>query len=196
MTGLEIALASTVFAAMPTVPTPWFEEQDYPAQAFDRRQEGVTGFELVIDPSGRPVGCTVEASSGYPSLDRRACMIAQKRARFTPARTDGAASYGVYRGQIRWAMDPVDYAQSERGPDFEVTVNRLPADVAAPVSVKFAVAVDANGAPLACEAINTGHPEELNALGCAKLKQDFRRAVIADGRPIAAVQTAWITFTR
>jgi TonB family protein len=198
MTGLEFLFASTVAAAAPTVPTPWFEMDDYPVQAFDRRHEGVTAFQLLVDPSGRAVGCTVEASSGHESLDRRACAIATKRARFTPARSaSGGPAYGVYRTRIQWAVDPSNYAQSEYGPDFEVSVNRLPDGAATPVSVKYAVEVDASGAPVACSPITSGHSAELTDLGCAKIKQDYRKQVASvSGTPIAAVQTAWITFTQ
>lgn len=198
MTLVSMLLASSVMAATPTTPAPWFEGDDYPIQAFERRWEGTTVFQLTVDPRGKPVGCTVEESSGHDMLDRRACSIAMKRARFMAALdVSGAPTYGVYRSRLTWALDPSLWTQSEVGPDFEVSLNKLPDGASAPLSVKYAVQVDASGAPVACSAATSGHPEVLNELGCAKIKQDYRKTVAgAAGTPIGAVQTAWITFSQ
>ncbi|MEO6198340.1 MAG: energy transducer TonB [Sphingomicrobium sp.] len=198
VTGIEILLLSSVMAVSPTRPLPWFLEEDYPMQAFERKWEGTTIFELTVDPTGRPVGCTVDKSSGYGVLDDRTCMVAMKRARFSPALDSrGAPTYGVYRSRLNWAIDPDMWAQSEVGPDFEVSVNKLPSGASAPVSVKYAVMVDASGAAVDCQAISTGYGDALGPLGCAKLKQDYRRIVaLPAGGPVSAVRTAWITFTQ
>lgn len=198
MTGSALLFLSSVLAASPSTPIPWFVEEDYPIQAFERGWEGTTVFELTIAPNGRPVGCTVEVSSGHDILDRRACSIAMKRSRFAPALdTNGAPTYGIYRSRLHWAIDPAYWAQSEVGPDFELSLNKLPGGASGPVSVQYAVLVDATGNPLDCRAITSGHDDALNALGCAKIKQDYRRTVaLQSGSPVSAVRTAWITFTR
>ncbi len=198
MIGIESAFLSALLAASPTTPTPWFFNADYPDRAFERRWEGATIFELTVDPSGRPVGCAVDVSSGHEMLDERACAIALKRAKFEPALdAKGNPAYGVYRSRLNWALDPERWAQSEAGPDYEVSVNKLPDGADSPVSVKYAVLVDASGAPVDCRAL-TGHfGNVLNDIGCAKIKQDYRKAaMIAPGSPVAAVRTAWITFTK
>ncbi|MGH6658298.1 MAG: energy transducer TonB [Sphingomicrobium sp.] len=198
MTGLELLFFSAVLAAKPSTPIPWFSEHDYPIQAFERGWEGATVFELTIDPNGQPVGCAVEVSSGHGTLDKRACSIAMKRAKFAPALdAKGVPAYGVYRSRLNWAVDPELWAQSEVGPDFEVSLNKLPAGATGPVSVQYAVLVDTTGKPLDCRAITSGHADILNVLGCAKIKQDYRRAVaLQSGTPVTAVRTAWITFTQ
>lgn len=198
MTGLGLLFSSAVLAASPSTPIPWFAEDDYPIQAFERRWEGTTVFELIIDPNGRPAGCAVEVSSGHEILDKRTCSIAMKRAKFAPALdARGAPAYGVYRSRLNWAVDPELWAQSEVGPDFEVSLNRLPDGATGPISIKYAVLVDATGKPLECRAITTGQDDALNVLGCAKIKQDYRRTVaLQSGAPVSAVRTAWITFTQ
>ena len=192
----ELLAMSSVMAAAPTGSSVWFMGEDYPIQAFERRWEGATLFQLTVDTNGKPVFCTIEASSGHEMLDKRACSIAMKRARFMQAMgSSGTPTYGVYRTRLNWALDPAYFAQSEIGPDFEVSVSKLPASATGPVSIKYAVEVDAAGNPVACNAV-PGSPMVLNELGCAKIKQDYRKTVsMPDGRTVAAVQTAWITFS-
>ena len=53
MPGLVLSmLASSLVAATPASPEPWFEFKDYPMQAFEKQWEGVTKFELLIAPDG------------------------------------------------------------------------------------------------------------------------------------------------
>ena len=196
MPVLGLLAMSSVIAAAPAGPSTWYLGDDYPIEAFERRWEGATLFQLTVDPNGRPVHCAVEVSSGHGLLDKRACSIAMKRARFMQALSSrGTPAYGVYRTRLNWALDPANFAQSEIGPDFEVSVSRLPDGSSGPVSVKYAVEVDAAGNPVACNPFPGSH-KTLGELGCAKLKQDYRKTVSTpDGRTVAAVQTAWITFT-
>jgi outer membrane biosynthesis protein TonB len=55
------------------------------------RDRNVTTYQMTvlldIDAEGRPTVCTARGSSGNPAVDRRACEIALRRARFRP-RTD------------------------------------------------------------------------------------------------------------
>lgn len=196
MPVLSLLAMSSVMAAAPAGPSTWYLADDYPVQAFERRWEGATLFQLTVDPNGKPVHCTIEVSSGHEMLDKRACSIAMKRARFMQAlSSSGTPSYGVYRSRLNWALDPAYFAQSEIGPDFEVSVSKLPDGSTGPVSVKYAVEVDASGNPVACSAFPGSH-RALGELGCEKLKKDYRKTVsMPDGRTVAAVQTAWITFT-
>ncbi|MBA3670195.1 MAG: hypothetical protein H0W71_09075 [Sphingomonas sp.] len=98
---------------------------------------------------------------------------------------------------MNWALDPDNWSQSEVGPDFEVSLNKLSEGVTSPVSVKYAVLVDASGKPLDCRAITTGHGNALGDLGCAKIKQDYHQLVaLAPGSPVSGVRTTWISFTK
>ena len=173
MTGIEMLFFSAIAAASPTTPVPWFSMEDYPIRAFQRRQEGVTVFDVVVTPEGRPAQCMITKSSGHYLLDDQACMVASKRIRFSPAfDSAGRPTYGVYTSRVNWALDPENWSQSEAGPDFEVSLNKLPDGVTSPVSVKYAVLVDASGKALYCRAIMTGYGNSLGDLGCAKIKQE------------------------
>lgn len=198
MTGIEALLLSSIVAASPTTPTPWFLEVDYPVRAFQRRQEGATEFEVLVSPDGQPAKCTITRSSSHYMLDERACLVAMQRIRFAPAKApDGSPSYGVYKSRVNWALDPDNWTQSEVGPDFELSLNKLPDNVDGPVSIKYAVLVDSTGKAVDCNAITTGFGAVLSDLGCTKIKQDYRHVALAkSGATVPAVQTAWITFTQ
>ena len=73
---------ATVTAAVPTAKTSWFEFHDYPMKAFEKHWEGVTRFDLLVDPRGRVENCTIVESSGHEELDKTTCSLASFRARF------------------------------------------------------------------------------------------------------------------
>jgi TonB family protein len=45
-------------------------------QAFEKRWEGVTKFELLIAQDGSIADCKVTESSGHQILDQRTCFLA------------------------------------------------------------------------------------------------------------------------
>ena len=188
-------LLMTIVAPSPTTPTPWFQNEDYPVRAFERRQEGTTAFEVVVKPDGIPAACRIVTSSGHSTLDQRACAIATNRIRFTPASgPDGQPAYGVYRTQVHWAIDPYDWSQAELGPDFEVSVSKLPDGATGPIAVKYTIAVTGDGTVANCTPFASDYAATLGELGCEKLKRDLRRSPPNAG--VESVQTAWISFTR
>ncbi|HWJ58242.1 MAG TPA: energy transducer TonB [Sphingomicrobium sp.] len=196
---LPITLLSSIVAATPTVPTPWFGMDDYPVRAFQRRQEGSTAFEVVVTPDGRPASCNIVKSSGSDILDARACAVTKNRIRFSPATDDhGQAAYGMYRSQVNWALDPEKWSQSELGPDLMVSLSKLPAGASGPVSMKYALTIDASGKPTACETLSALHSATLGPLGCSKLMADMKvpPARSESGAAVPSVRTAWITFTQ
>lgn len=196
MSGLVSLFLGGVMAATPTTPLPWFEMDDYPVWAFQRRQEGVTAFELLVDPRGRPVNCTIIQSSSSSALDRQACNVAMRKARFAAAiDSNGAPVYGTYRSKVTWALDPQNWAQLEAGPDLEINLSRLPAGTVQPIDVKFAYVIASNGQPDGCSAVGPSHARELEALGCQQLKSSARRSPSTAAAGSAdVVQTAWIRF--
>ena len=97
-------LMSAVIATTPATPLPWFDLNDYPTKAFEREWQGTTNFDVIVDPDGRSTDCKIAKSSGYEVLDRQACWVALKRARFTPAMgANGERAFGVYRSQVVWS---------------------------------------------------------------------------------------------
>ena len=85
-------------------------QDDYPASALARREEGRVGFALEVGENGRVTGCTITRSSGSRVLDVATCRLMQSRARFTPA----LDSNGMPRA---WrVVDVVVWGLAERPP--------------------------------------------------------------------------------
>lgn len=193
-------LAGAVVATTPATPLPWFSLDDYPVKAFEREWQGVTTFAVIVAPDGRVADCQVTKSSGYDMLDRQACWVAVKRARFSPAYgADGRASFGVYRSQVVWARpDRRPDMQRDLGPDLEISVNQLPAGTSQPVAVKVAYVVDSSGSPSSCTPLpdSRSQPSQLVDLACQALFQQLpRQPVTARGSAVAAVKTAAVKVT-
>lgn len=88
-----------------TPPQSWFTSDDYPTLALMARHGGVTTTELVIDATGRVIGCGVAIGSGHFSLDRRSCAVFHERARFTPAEDDrGCPVPAIWHQRVRWVI--------------------------------------------------------------------------------------------
>ena len=191
-------LANAVIATTSASPLPWFTVDDYPTKAFEREWQGVTSFDVVVDPAGRAAECKITKSSGYEMLDKQACYVAMKRAHFTPASdASGQRSYGVYRSQVTWARPDRDGASLQRdlGPDLELSVNQLPAGTTGPLAVKLAYYVDAQGKASGCTALpeSRTNPAPIVDLACkALLEQAPHQPVTARGMAVGAVRTAAI----
>lgn len=196
MIGLESLFLSGVMAAIPTTPLPWFEMDDYPVWAFQRRQQGVTAFELLIDTRGKPVNCIVIQSSGSSALDRQACNVAMRKARFASALdANGAPVYGTYRSKVTWSLDPYQWGQLEAGPDVEVRLSQLPAGTVQPIDVKFAYLIDPSGRASGCTAMGPAHSKLLDPLGCQQVAAQAQRSPsTAKAANAEVVQTTWIRF--
>jgi TonB family protein len=196
MSGLASLFLSGVMAATSRTQLPWFEMDDYPVWAFERKQEGPTTFELLVDPSGKPANCAILQSSGSSTLDRQACHVAMCKGRFSAALdAKGAPVYGTYRSKITWALDPDKWAQYEAGPDVEVNVSQLPSGTSEPVDVKFAYVIDASGRASECTSMGPTHTPFLDSLGCKQVAVHAQRSPsTAKVASAAVVQTAWIRF--
>jgi TonB family protein len=199
MTLFASLFLNAVVAAGPATPLPWYSFQDYPMKAFEREWQGATTISVLVNPDGRPAGCTVDKSSGYDTLDRQTCWVAMKRARFTPASgPDGRAVYGLYRSQVVWSRPDRDFVQRDPGPDLEVQVQTLPSGTSEPPAVKIAYFVDANGNPSSCTpfAESAKQPQSLIDAACRELLGKLPHTpVAASAGAVPAVKTAAIVFT-
>ena len=201
MSALLLSLVSgAVVAATPVTAEPWFEFRDYPMKSFERKFEGVTRFDLLIDPQGRVAGCTVTGPSGDPQIDKATCFLSMKRAKFRPARnSEGQPVWGTYRTQAVWTL-PEDHIDVPAAPDLEVSVNQLPAGTEQPAAVKLAYAVDQHGTPTpgTCTMLPSSlrQPQALVQLACTELLQHGpHSAVLApSGQPVPAVKTGAVLF--
>ncbi|GAA4040686.1 hypothetical protein GCM10022281_22060 [Sphingomonas rosea] len=82
-----------------------FSDEDYPADAIRRNEQGTTRFEVAVDPQGRVARCTILSSSGSAALDAATCRVIRTRARFIPATdSDGRPTSDAIRLLIRWVL--------------------------------------------------------------------------------------------
>ena len=187
-------LMSAVIATTPATPLPWFDLNDYPTKAFAREWQGTTNFDVIVDTQGRAIDCRITKSSGHEILDRQACWVAIKRARFTPASgADGLRTIGVYRSQVVWSRPDRAGVQRDLGPDLEISVNQLPPGSNGQAAVKLAYFVDTQGTPSACTPLpdSARQPKQLVDLACQALFKQFpHEPVSLNGNNVSAVRTA------
>lgn len=78
---------------------------DYPPDALRQHAQGLVRVALHVDETGHVASCTVETSSGFPSLDEATCRVLSTRARFIPARDQaGRPTTDVLRTAIKWRI--------------------------------------------------------------------------------------------
>ena len=86
-------------------PGEWVTPEDYPSADLRAENQGTTGFRLEFGVDGKPTNCSVTQSSGFPSLDAKACQMLMRRGRFTPAKdTTGKSLPGTYSNRVRWQI--------------------------------------------------------------------------------------------
>ena len=89
-----------------------FSDEDYPAEAARKREEGTVGFRLQVGPDGMVAVCTITSSSGHLSLDSTTCRLLTERARFSPARDRRGRPRGdSVVGRITWRLPEPDLAR-------------------------------------------------------------------------------------
>jgi protein TonB len=85
-------------------PGEWVTTNDYPSRALREEREGVTGFRLDFDATGKPTNCSITRSSGSPDLDEATCSNLMRRARFKPGMQNGQPVSGSYSSSVRWVI--------------------------------------------------------------------------------------------
>lgn len=78
------------------------DSADYPRWAIEHGLGGRSILTLEVGPDGRVSGCEVFASSGYASLDARACAVYRSRAQFNLAAGTGAR---IARAPFLWVPE-------------------------------------------------------------------------------------------
>jgi TonB family protein len=200
MLAFSALLLTSVTAAAPTAKLPWFEFHDYPMKAFEKHEEGVTRFELLVGPDGRAANCTIIKSSGSEELDAKTCKLASFRSRFAPARgPSGQPVYGVYRSQAIWVFPENTLPNTAPGPDLQISINQYPQGTLDPPVVKLSYFVDQQGRVSACGPLH-GEPPQPQALvdvACRELPSHLHSepARTLEGQAVPAVRTAAVVFT-
>ncbi|MBP8233959.1 energy transducer TonB [Rhizorhabdus sp.] len=86
-------------------PGEWVTPEDYPSADLRAENQGTTGFELAVGTDGKATNCSVTNSSGFPSLDQKACQMLLRRARFKPQLDgNGQPMPFTYRNRVRWQI--------------------------------------------------------------------------------------------
>lgn len=86
-------------------PAEWVTNDDYPAEALRRDEQGTVEIEFVIARNGRVSDCRVVQSSGSQPLDRKTCMLIIERALYSPAvDAEGRAVEQTSRLRFRWQI--------------------------------------------------------------------------------------------
>lgn len=85
----------------------YVSDDDYPASALKRGEQGRVAFSLDVAADGRVTSCRITRSSGSSALDNATCRIMRSRARYTPALN--ARGYPVPEsdeGVVSWTIPP------------------------------------------------------------------------------------------
>jgi TonB family protein len=108
---------------------------DYPIEAWNADQEGRVKYELAVDDTGKPTGCTIKESSGHALLDQATCDLMLERAMFVPAyAAQDEPISSTYSGGYNWrkrepnmpAMGaPFQYLHDEKGVSSQCEFLRL-----------------------------------------------------------------------
>jgi outer membrane biosynthesis protein TonB len=86
--------------------TPLFRlisNSDYPQQALQEGEGGLSQIVLLVDEKGKAKDCMIEQTSGIASLDAMACGVFLRRAKFTPALdAAGKPTRDIFFSRIKW----------------------------------------------------------------------------------------------
>jgi len=80
-----------------------FSREDYPASALRSHEQGTSTLVFTISPSGRVINCV--ASGATPTLNFKACMVAEHRWLFNPATdADGKPVASTRTQRVVWQI--------------------------------------------------------------------------------------------
>lgn len=86
----------------------------YPLRAKEAGEEGQVGFRVRIDSKGRPIGCRVTRTSGFPRLDRETCEVILSKAAFGKTYDQqGRAIATTSDGVISWVLSDRDFRHAD-----------------------------------------------------------------------------------
>ena len=196
-----ILAASALSLASPTGnPGGWLND-DYPAGALKRKEEGPVGFRLLIDPKGRVERCSITSSSGSSDLDGATCNIIVALSRFKPATNEAdQPNYSEYAGRLTWRIPgtarPIRRERPPApSPVMELTVQTLPNGERQKM-IELIARFDAAGQIAACEPSPTNPQEvKLATVACAQARA-LPSEIIRDkeGNPVSVIRSLNIQF--
>jgi TonB family protein len=174
---------------------------DYPRDAIQRNEQGVTGFSLNVDTAGRVSDCTVTASSGSASLDEATCRIFRERAQFEPARDgQGRPVPDRISSRMRWVLPERDSSSRART---NLASYLTDADYPAEAirngqqgTVEFQLSIRPDGLVSGCRIVTSSTYRSLDEATCRimRARARFAPAHDASGNAIADTVTSRIRW--
>ncbi len=165
----------------------------------DEQRPSATRIEVTVDPTGVPVRCEVTVS-GLRSLDRSACEMMIRRARFAPAREgDGTPMFAVVRQDFTVNSIPAlrrsnGPAETARRVDFAVPVAALPGTERM-VVVDLLLTTDAAGRVGRCDVAATSGQPTVDGVACRQIASaTFAPARDRAGNPVPALRQVSVAF--
>ena len=83
----------------------YMSDNDYPAEALSKREQGTTVVRLTVDADGKVPECGVVSSSGSRALDLQTCAIFIRRVEYDPAiSAEGRPVRSVVFTRLTWRL--------------------------------------------------------------------------------------------
>ncbi|MGI4877298.1 MAG: TonB family protein [Janthinobacterium lividum] len=168
---------------------------DYPSESLRKHETGLTRAEVVVEPDGTVLNCTLVGSSGSRMLDRKVCLLAMSRFKFEPAKDEsGAPITGVGRLGVNWAINDTSYRYAP-WTDMTLSVDQLP-DLPKPPLALLRIVIDASGHVESCEVDNSSGSKQLDRLACTSATAATVLPVHdAAGTPVRAIRSLVVGYT-
>lgn len=84
------------------VESDWITADDYPPSSIRAGEQGRVAIRWQVNAAGKVERCIVEASSGYPALDRAACSAIVRRGHY-PALAPGSPTR-IFHRRVVWVL--------------------------------------------------------------------------------------------
>ena len=156
---------------------------------------------MTVDTAGVPVRCDVTLSDGSRALDRMACAMLLRQARFTPARdANGAPVVAVVREDFTvnrqaGVRRSGGAAETARVVDFAVPVARLPGGGGV-MAADLLLTTDASGHVATCDVATSSSDAAIDRVACREMRAVlFAPARDRDGRAVAALRQVSVGFS-
>ena len=155
--------------------------------------------DLKVEPSGYVYDCVLVSELGDERILASLCPTLRKQKMTGATDIDGRPSYGVFRKlySLETPDDPDAPPPMRQAPDYELTVNRLPASATADsLAIDLLCEVGADGVIGRCEA----DPQAASSSYVEVAKQQVSGAALPiltnrDGAPVPYVRKVSVAFT-
>jgi len=170
---------------------------DYPRVAWNRDDQGVVGYSVLLTPDGKVERCEVTRSSGVANLDQATCVYAFTRFKWQPARDmRGNPAYGLFRGFFTWQYPGQAHRPWPNAVNLEISLAALPAAMKASPSAMVGLVVNGNCEIEDCTVVKSSGVSQLDGVACGEVaKAKVVSAPVDDaGKPLPSIQTLQIGF--